>query len=142
MDAANSAIEKRHARRGLVARLVVPHRIHVSLVRECLAFAKYSSRTHSSSARRTPAALVPRVQALPVLHSSARGGQDNCASDARTGRDRLPLSLWTPECMLMFKVAVVQQPPVVLDRAQTVSSAVLHIAEAAAKGATLVVFPE
>src|SRR5438270_13522002 len=44
--------------------------------------------------------------------------------------------------MLMFKVAVVQQPPVVLDRAQTVSSAVLHIAEAAAKGATLVVFPE
>src|SRR5207302_10059670 len=56
--------------------------------------------------------------------------------------DRLPLSLWTPECMLMFKVAVVQQPPVVLDRAQTVSSAVLHIAESAAKGATLVVFPE
>jgi nitrilase len=42
----------------------------------------------------------------------------------------------------MFKVAVVQQPPVVLDRAQTMSSAVLRIAEAAAKGATLVVFPE
>jgi nitrilase len=41
----------------------------------------------------------------------------------------------------MFKVAVVQQPPV-LDRAQTMNSAVLHVAEAAAKGATLVVFPE
>src|SRR2546423_10423006 len=44
--------------------------------------------------------------------------------------------------MLMLRGAVVQQPPVVLDRAQTVSSAVLHIAESAAKGATLVVFPE
>src|SRR5256885_1346384 len=44
--------------------------------------------------------------------------------------------------MLMFRVVVAKQPPVVLDRAQTVSSAVLHIAESAAKGATLVVFPE
>jgi len=42
----------------------------------------------------------------------------------------------------MFKVAVIQQPPVVLDRTQTISSAVLHVAEAAAEGATLVVFPE
>jgi len=42
----------------------------------------------------------------------------------------------------MFKVAVVQQPPVVLDRVQTMNSAVLHVAEAAAKGATMVVFPE
>ena len=42
----------------------------------------------------------------------------------------------------MFKVAVVQQPPVVLDRVQTVNSAASYVAEAAAKGATLVVFPE
>src|SRR5438105_11918767 len=42
----------------------------------------------------------------------------------------------------MFKVAVVQQPPVVLDREQTMKSAALHVAEAAAKGVTLVVFPE
>ena len=42
----------------------------------------------------------------------------------------------------MFKVAVIQQPPVVLERAQTMNSAAAHVAEAAAVGATLVVFPE
>jgi nitrilase len=42
----------------------------------------------------------------------------------------------------MFKFAVVQQPPVVLDRVQTVNSAASHVAEAAAMGASLVVFPE
>ena len=42
----------------------------------------------------------------------------------------------------MFKVAVIQEPPVVLDRARTMNNAVQHIAKAAASGATLVVFPE
>jgi len=42
----------------------------------------------------------------------------------------------------MFKVAVVQQPPVVLDRTQSMSNAAGHVADAAAAGATLVVFPE
>jgi nitrilase len=40
------------------------------------------------------------------------------------------------------KVAVVQRPPVLLDRAATMGSAVESIAEAAAEGAGLVVFPE
>jgi nitrilase len=44
--------------------------------------------------------------------------------------------------MLMFKVAVVQQPPVVLDRTQSMSNAAGYVADAAAAGATLVVFPE
>jgi hypothetical protein len=42
----------------------------------------------------------------------------------------------------MFRVAVVQRPPVLLDRAATLSAAVGSIAEAAAGGAKLVVFPE
>ena len=42
----------------------------------------------------------------------------------------------------MFKVAVIQQPPVVLDRAQSLKRAAAHVAEAAAAGATLAVFPE
>ena len=42
----------------------------------------------------------------------------------------------------MFKVAVVQQPPIVLDRTQSVISAAKYVAEAAAAGATLIVFPE
>jgi nitrilase len=42
----------------------------------------------------------------------------------------------------MSKVAVVQRPPVLLDRAQTLERAVEWTAEAAAAGASLVVFPE
>jgi len=42
----------------------------------------------------------------------------------------------------MFKLAIVQAPPVFLDREQTLQRAVDHIEEAAAKGAELVVFPE
>src|SRR5450755_3137060 len=34
------------------------------------------------------------------------------------GAQRLPLSHLAPESTIMFKVAVVQQPPIVLDRAQ------------------------
>jgi nitrilase len=48
----------------------------------------------------------------------------------------------TPESTIMFKVAVIQQPPVVLDRSQSLSCAASHVAKAAADGATLVVFPE
>jgi nitrilase len=40
------------------------------------------------------------------------------------------------------KVAVVQRPPVLLDRAATTDSLVRSVAEAAAEGAGLVVFPE
>jgi len=58
------------------------------------------------------------------------------------GAQRLPLSHLTPESTIMFKVAVVQQPPVVLDRAQSLKRAASHVAEAAAAGAALVVFPE
>lgn len=42
----------------------------------------------------------------------------------------------------MPRVAVVQKPPVLLDRARTLSVAVASVAEAAAGGAKLVVFPE
>ena len=40
------------------------------------------------------------------------------------------------------KVAVVQKPPVMLDRAATLELVNSEIAEAAANGAALVVFPE
>src|SRR5262249_40256686 len=40
------------------------------------------------------------------------------------------------------KVAVVQSPPVLLDRAATVARMVAAIAEAAGQGAGLIVFPE
>lgn len=43
---------------------------------------------------------------------------------------------------MTFKVAVIQRPPVLLDRAATIASAVASIAEAAAGGARLMVFPE
>ena len=39
-------------------------------------------------------------------------------------------------------VALIQQPPAVLDTAQSLERAVAHITEAAARGAQLVVFPE
>jgi nitrilase len=42
----------------------------------------------------------------------------------------------------MFKVAVIQQPPAVLDRARSLNRAAEYVAEAAAAGATLAVFPE
>ena len=42
----------------------------------------------------------------------------------------------------MPKIAVVQRPPVLLDRAATLDRAVAAVAEAAAEGAALVVFPE
>jgi nitrilase len=42
----------------------------------------------------------------------------------------------------MQKIAIVQQAPVLLDREKTLASAVSYIAEAAAGGAQLVVFPE
>src|SRR5688572_15767664 len=40
------------------------------------------------------------------------------------------------------KVAVIQRPPVLLDRERTIHSAVASIAEAASAGAALLVFPE
>ncbi len=42
----------------------------------------------------------------------------------------------------MSRIAVVQRPPVFLDRAETLKSAVGAVAEAAKKGARLIVFPE
>ncbi len=42
----------------------------------------------------------------------------------------------------MVKVAVVQRPPVLLDRDRTIAAAVAHLHEAADSGAELVVFPE
>jgi nitrilase len=42
----------------------------------------------------------------------------------------------------MSRIAVVQRPPVLLDRAATLKSAVVAVAEAAQKGAQLIVFPE
>ena len=42
----------------------------------------------------------------------------------------------------MSKLAIVQAPPVLLDRQQTLQRAVDYIEEAAGKGAELVVFPE
>lgn len=42
----------------------------------------------------------------------------------------------------MTKIAIVQRPPVLLDRSATLAKAVQGVAEAAAEGATLVVFPE
>jgi nitrilase len=44
--------------------------------------------------------------------------------------------------LAMTRVAIVQEPPVVLDRAATVARAVALIGEAAGEGAKLVVFPE
>src|SRR6185503_18404008 len=41
-----------------------------------------------------------------------------------------------------IKVAVIQKPPVLLDRAKTIESALVLIGEAAGNGATLLVFPE
>ena len=41
-----------------------------------------------------------------------------------------------------MRIAVVQRPPVLLDRARTIAEAVASIREAAANGARLVVFPE
>jgi nitrilase len=43
---------------------------------------------------------------------------------------------------MSVKVAVVQAPPVLLDRAATISAMLAHIAEAAAAGARLIIFPE
>ena len=40
------------------------------------------------------------------------------------------------------RVAVVQRPPVLLDRATTLGTAIEHLQAAAAEGAELVVFPE
>ena len=40
------------------------------------------------------------------------------------------------------KVAVIQKPPVLLDRAKTIAAALASIAEAAGQGASLLVFPE
>src|SRR5688500_5707291 len=42
----------------------------------------------------------------------------------------------------MAKVAVIQKPPVLLDRAKTIESVLASIGEAAGNGATLLVFPE
>lgn len=42
----------------------------------------------------------------------------------------------------MAKVAVIQKPPVLLDRARTIETALASIEEAAQNGATLMVFPE
>lgn len=42
----------------------------------------------------------------------------------------------------MTKIAIIQRPPVLLDRGATLARAVQWVAEAAAEGATLVVFPE
>jgi nitrilase len=42
----------------------------------------------------------------------------------------------------MTKIAIVQRPPVLLDRRATLAKAVQWVAEAAAEGATLIVFPE
>ena len=43
---------------------------------------------------------------------------------------------------MSVKVAVVQAPPVLLDRVATISRMLQHVADAAAAGATFVVFPE
>ena len=43
---------------------------------------------------------------------------------------------------MFVKVAVIQAPPVLLDRAATISGMLRHIAEVAAAGAKLVIFPE
>src|SRR5947209_18829747 len=43
---------------------------------------------------------------------------------------------------MSVKVAVVQAPPVLLDRAATISLMLQHMADVAAAGAKLVVFPE
>src|SRR5215207_4959868 len=42
----------------------------------------------------------------------------------------------------MAKVAVIQSPPVLLDRARTIEVALASITEAAGQGASLLVFPE
>ena len=41
-----------------------------------------------------------------------------------------------------MKIAVVQQPPVLLDRSRTLAAAVVAVRDAAAAGAELIVFPE
>ena len=43
---------------------------------------------------------------------------------------------------MAVKVAVVQSPPVLLDRAATLAQMIAAIAEAAGQGAALIVFPE
>ena len=44
--------------------------------------------------------------------------------------------------MSLTQLAIVQQPPVLLDRTRTLAKAVELVAEAAAGGANLIVFPE
>src|SRR5947209_20177716 len=46
------------------------------------------------------------------------------------------------EISMFVKVAVVQAPPVLLDRAATISLMLQHMGDVAAAGAKLVVFPE
>ena len=42
----------------------------------------------------------------------------------------------------MTMIAIIQRPPVLLDRGATITRAVQWVAEAAAAGASLIVFPE
>jgi predicted amidohydrolase len=42
----------------------------------------------------------------------------------------------------MSKIAIIQRPPVLLDRSATIAGAVQSVAEAAAAGASLIVLPE
>ena len=54
------------------------------------------------------------------------------------------LSLSGPPALkdTMTKIAIIQRPPILLDRAATLASAVQWVTEAAAAGASLIVFPE
>src|ERR1700719_2761604 len=77
--------------------------------------------------------------------SSCEPGQprDTDGSGFRARTIRATLAFATPpEARMTVKVAVVQAPPIVLDRAATISRMVQHMGDVAAAGARLVVFPE
>src|SRR5579864_2459959 len=68
------------------------------------------------------------------------GSSPILAASSRRRRRRSPIS--ARRNAMPIKVAVVQSPPVLLDRAATLAGMVKTVAEVAGQGAGLIVFPE
>jgi nitrilase len=81
---------------------------------------------------------------LPVAHPDATNctsiGQTPGNRKQRDGRAKIGLNEWRKQ--MLSKVAVIQTPPVLLDRAKTIEAVLASIEEAVSQGASLLVFPE